>query len=313
MRIAVKPLAEWTQADLEALIGTPESLTVDFKQSEAILIHGPAKEKVRASLVKDITALANAAGGRVYYGMREDKTTNVATELDDGVTMDDAKADVIADIITGNTEPQIVGLSVHEVRLNNGRYAFVINVPQAITLAPHQSRYDHVYYRRHDRKILKMYDHEIKDLMRRSDEPLITADILNVSNEGGVSFYQIRIENMSPALVKYFSVTLTLHDDLTFEEGSWPTWQYVGQAIEEDPDMRWAGKRYVYHFTPTSHQPLFKGQQHVLTTLVSKSGKTDFRQFSIRIAAHGFIGRWRGAVSVMPVYQQGVMHPWPEI
>jgi len=170
----MKPLAEWTEVDLRELIGTQEGQSIDFKRSDSIDLTTPDKDKRVKELVKDVSAMANAAGGRIFYGVAEEQGTGRAERLDDGLEAASFNLDQIGNLLTGNIEPSIPGVKAYAVPLANGRFAIVIDVPQSMNGAPHQSRLDRVYHRRHDRKTLAMFDHEIRDVMRRAVSPQLS-------------------------------------------------------------------------------------------------------------------------------------------
>ena len=73
-----------TKADLQRLIddGIQESLTLDYKASPAL-----SKEpKPRAELCKDVSALANSAGGQLIYGIEEEN--QMPARIDAGAAPD---------------------------------------------------------------------------------------------------------------------------------------------------------------------------------------------------------------------------------
>src|SRR2546428_6741162 len=58
-----------TEADLQRFISTSveENLTLDYKAADAL---GPSDGK-KKEITKDVSALANAAGGTLFYGIKE--------------------------------------------------------------------------------------------------------------------------------------------------------------------------------------------------------------------------------------------------
>src|SRR5205823_12103425 len=83
--IRMKNPWEWDENDLLDMVkaGTQESIELDFKESKALLTVKGQKD-VRYEVSKDVSALANSAGGVLIYGMVEDKHTHVAASLDAG-------------------------------------------------------------------------------------------------------------------------------------------------------------------------------------------------------------------------------------
>ena len=68
-----------TKADLQQLVdeGLEESLTLDYKDSRALTRDGKGPDEI----CKDVTALANSAGGQLVYGI--DKVTKKPSAVDD--------------------------------------------------------------------------------------------------------------------------------------------------------------------------------------------------------------------------------------
>ncbi len=54
--------------------------------------------------------------------------------------------------------------------------AYVITIPQATSLAPHQNTEDCKYYRRFEFQSVPMYDYEIRDILRRATTPELWID-----------------------------------------------------------------------------------------------------------------------------------------
>jgi predicted HTH transcriptional regulator len=153
-----------TKADLQRLIddGIQESLTLDYKASLAL-----SKEpKPRAELCKDVSALANSAGGQPIYGIEEEN--QMPARIDAGAAPDITR-EWIEHVIDSNVHPRIQGLVITPIPLELG-YAFVITVPQSTTRGAHQTS-DKRYYKRQNFQSVAMEDYEIRDIMRRSTRP----------------------------------------------------------------------------------------------------------------------------------------------
>jgi hypothetical protein len=121
-----------TEQDLLKFIGTQESREVDFKQTLKL------DEKSDAALLelcRDVAAFANTVGGKIIYGMNEDKL--VATELV-GIPIDDPDSFIqkIENRIKDKIEPRVPGINIQPILLKNLHYALVINIPKS-WLGPH--------------------------------------------------------------------------------------------------------------------------------------------------------------------------------
>ena len=122
-----------SKADLERLVedAIQESLTLDYKSSAAL-----AKDsKSRDELCKDVSALANSAGGQIVYGVEE--KDQKPYKVDDGVS--GITREWIEQVIDSNIQPRILGLVISPIQLAKG-YAFIISVPQSTSRGAHHRR-----------------------------------------------------------------------------------------------------------------------------------------------------------------------------
>ena len=155
------------RADLQRLVdeALEESLTLDYKASPALSREGKAPDE----LCKDVTALANSAGGQLVYGIEEDTTTKKPKRVDEGVDDPKITREWIEQILNSRVQPRMNGVQIVRVDVDTGKFGFIISVPQTTT-GPHQAP-DGKYYKRFDLQSVSMHDYEIRDIMRRSTTP----------------------------------------------------------------------------------------------------------------------------------------------
>ena len=161
---------EWTEADLQQMIDNKiqENLYLDYKRSDAL----GKTDHCRNELSKDIAAFANSAGGRVIYGIAEGKD-NYPERIDDGVDSIVLNREWLEQTITSNIQPRIDGLRIYPIALpskGENRVVYVVDIPQSMSRAPHQSR-DFRYYKRYEFQSVPMEDYEIRDVFRRASSP----------------------------------------------------------------------------------------------------------------------------------------------
>jgi predicted HTH transcriptional regulator len=164
----MKDANDWDQAYLLELIkvGEQESLTLDYKASAALA----KNDKTRQDLSKDVSAFANSAGGFLLYGMLEDK--HVPTSIDIGLERNVITKEWLESVIKSVIQPVVDELVIKQIDLPSkgaGKVAYVVQVPQATSRAPHQAQ-DYRYYKRFNFESTPMEDYEVRDLMRRSIE-----------------------------------------------------------------------------------------------------------------------------------------------
>lgn len=150
-----------------------ENIILEYKQSKALLKTENAKNEIS----KDVSAFANAVGGTIIYGIREDE--HIPVEIDDGFDPSEITKEWIESVIDSKISPRIDGIKIIPIELRETkpcRYIYVVNIPQS-TRAPHQAS-DKRYYKRYNLKSAPMEDYEIKDIANRRTAfcPLILVD-----------------------------------------------------------------------------------------------------------------------------------------
>jgi hypothetical protein len=127
-----KPIEQVVEADLRALIENQvsEQKTIDYKQALPGNSDGDRKD-----FLADVSSFANASGGHLVYGMREEG--GLPIELC-GLEVDDPDATVAAldSRIRDGIKPRIPGVVVWPIRLGGGKVAVVIRVPRSFA-SPH--------------------------------------------------------------------------------------------------------------------------------------------------------------------------------
>lgn len=161
----------WTQGRVEALIGDgiEESLTLEYKAAAALA----QNQQKKTEITKDVSAFANSAGGTLVYGISEysSKERQHLPERLDPVDRSAFSREWLEHVI-GNIRPRIRGLVIHPVVLDTGaaHTIYVVEIPQGTTA--HQAT-DFRYYRRFNFEAVPMADHEVRDVMARSQHPRI--------------------------------------------------------------------------------------------------------------------------------------------
>ena len=166
----------WTEAKLQNFITSEieESLTLEYKAAEA-LDRVEAKKK---EITKDVSAMANSAGGIIVYGISEFGELE-KRHLPERITPVDRRKfprEWVEQIIQA-IRPRIDGIVIHSVNLSSGENdtAYVIEIPQSNTA--HQAN-DHRYYKRFNFQAVPMEDYEIRDVMFREQTPNIALNFL---------------------------------------------------------------------------------------------------------------------------------------
>lgn len=131
MTIAVADVRTATEETLKALLGLPETQTLDFKRD----VYGRA-DSARREFCKDVCGLANTRGGDLVLGIEEkEHVAALLIGLPRGGLKDELQR--LQQLVLTAIEPRILGVTFHEVPLSNGNSALVIRVPQSMDL-PHR-------------------------------------------------------------------------------------------------------------------------------------------------------------------------------
>ena len=161
----------WDQARVQALIdqGVQENLTLEYKAAGAL----EKTDKKRTEITKDVSAMANAAGGILIYGVMEfqERDMKHLPHCIDPVDRTEYPKEWLEQVIN-NIRPRIDGLMIYPVMIDNepNCVVYVVEIPQSNTA--HQAN-NRKYYKRFNFESVAMDDYEIRDIMRRNQQPSI--------------------------------------------------------------------------------------------------------------------------------------------
>ena len=160
------------QSDLQGLIDNQieERTDLDYKRALAL----DRKDGAKREITKDISAMANAAGGTVIYGISEfdEAEKKHLPKAIDPINRTEFSREWLDQII-GSIRPKIDGVVITPIQVDAGAtsVAYVVQIPQGTTA--HQAL-DGRYYRRSNTTTSMMLDHEITDVRSRSLHPTVT-------------------------------------------------------------------------------------------------------------------------------------------
>ena len=158
----------WDLEDLALLVGQPESLRLEFKQSELLNSNHANTTEASKNLSRAVSALANTEGGVIVIGIEEEKMgkSRVAKGIDEGVDFQYWWPERLQSIIESNISPYLTGIKIRRVFTSESKDkgAFVIHVPSGTTA--YQAN-DHKYYGRSEFETKSLPDHEVRMRMFR--------------------------------------------------------------------------------------------------------------------------------------------------
>lgn len=126
MPLRHKQLRAIEESDLQALIGREqERITIDYKQ--ALPDQAPSSTK---KLLANVSSFANAAGGDLIFGMKEEN--GIPTELCGIQDINpDAEVQRLETTVQDGIAPRIPGISTEHILLQSGSYAIVMRIPRS--------------------------------------------------------------------------------------------------------------------------------------------------------------------------------------
>lgn len=198
----------WTEAKLNNLItsGIEESLTLEYKAADAL----ERSEYKKKEITKDVSAMANSAGGVIIYGIGEfsGSERRHLPERITPVNRNDFPREWVEQIINA-IRPRIDGIRIHSISLSSGdsEVAYVIEIPQSNTA--HQAS-DHRYYKRFNFQSVPMEDYEVRDVIFREQTPdIVLSFLIEVADENGWSL-TVKARNQGSAFAQYVACLLDI-------------------------------------------------------------------------------------------------------
>lgn len=205
---------DWDEARLLAYIadGIEESQTLEYKAADSLGRTNNLKDEI----TKDVSAMANAAGGVLIYGIREYREPNKKhlPEKLDPINRQEFSREWLEQVI-GNIQPRISEVIISPVTLSSApnHAAYVIEIPQGATA--HQAT-SLRYYRRYNFEVVPMKDYEIRDVMNRLTLPDVEVEFayrkLSIESHEHKYGLTIVIKNLGPQMVNHFQLHFTFPD-----------------------------------------------------------------------------------------------------
>jgi hypothetical protein len=199
----------WDKKALQDYItnGTQEDLHLEYKAAGALANTDDKKDEI----TKDVSAMANSAGGTIIYGVKEYGARD-KKHLPEQITPIDRMQfpkEWLEQIIN-NIQPRIVGIRIYPIDLGGSDTAYAVEIPQSTTV--HQAR-DFRYYRRYNFQVLRMYDHEVRDVMNRAIKPDAAVEFKYISSTVEASKHEytlrIEVENLGTQMINFFQLEFT--------------------------------------------------------------------------------------------------------
>lgn len=276
---------EWEKGDLEALLREqrPEDLRLEYKRSDALA----KTEGKKSEISKDVSALANSAGGTIIYGIDEQRKTNGPLVFDAGIDPSVISADWLEQVIDANIQRRIDGVLIHSIPLSStGRRAYLVWVPQS-NRAPHMAA-DHRYYKRLGTTTALMEEYEVRDVGRRLEAPDLSL-ALTTRETGRPGFLALEATLTNHASEPVLYATIRMYIDTAFQvEHAHLKWSQL-----PDDDLAWMSERTPFHVVRYSwsvppHHPILEGESYQLPPITCHTGIDNYESALLRILRLGW-------------------------
>lgn len=163
----------WNEKNLQELINDQieENLNLEYKSADSI---GKSEGK-KKEISKDVSSMANSAGGTIIYGIKEydEESKRHLPEKVNPIKRSMYSKEWLEQIINSNIYPRIQNIIINSISIStsNDDVVYRVKIPQSDTA--HQAN-DRMYYKRFNFESVPMYDYEIKDIINRVKNPIIT-------------------------------------------------------------------------------------------------------------------------------------------
>jgi hypothetical protein len=267
--LAMSIETDWNEARIARYITEKieESLDTEFKSAGAL---DKDSNHAKLQITKDVSAMANAEGGIIIYGLAEHhdpKLKHLAERIDPANRAKISK-EWLEQVIS-QIRPRIVDLRIHPVPLASGQndVVYVVEIPPGTTA--HQAA-DHRYYKRYNFEAVPMVDYEVRDVMNRVKTPRLEIEMMPYV-KGAPSGIMFSIEawllNSSDAVTAYDVTVRLLNRPLNWQMPP-NIWKLINTYDE--------GAKYVLQ------HPLHPGDRYALAKWEAGDGNAPIKMFISR-------------------------------
>lgn len=328
MSEATKPPA-WNLSRIQALVdgGIEERYDLEFKGSGAL---DRRKPEWQTEITKDVSAMANSAGGTIIYGIAEKDSPGSAAYADkpDPVDRSAFSSDTLDQVIQ-SIQPKIDGVRITPVDVPSepGKAFYIVTIPQSTTA--HQAR-DKRYHQRQNTTTAFMEDYQVRDVMNRAKFPSVKVSFIFetfpdtiglkicVHNEGKVAANLVRVFIRLPMCMglKIQEREGRLNSDIQTmtHEYCWKNlhFDFVGKSLaSEATHSGWAGTKPTEDCYVTRDSPILPGMSltssHALSLTPQNFDQIKGKQITWEAYADNAPAR-SGALELDEIHEQLSLH-----
>lgn len=257
-------LTEYNLKYLNSLIENKveESLNLEYKSSGAL---GKQNNKT-TEISKDVSSLANSDGGIIIYGIAEDNNNNLPKEID-SIDRKQFSNEWLEQIIQSKIRPRLNNFKIYPIDIEPNKVVYVVEVEKSNTA--HQAD-DKRYYKRFNFQSTAMYDYEVRDILNRTKNPVISLDFSFKNQHKEIIIYAV---NSGSVYAKYVNVKFRIPKKIC-EEKYYNSYNHETFQINTDNtvrdvlDVQILGMGNVSEkYGPSRYEPILPRQRFKLTEI----------------------------------------------
>ena len=239
-----------------------ENLNLEYKSSGAL---GKQNNKT-TEISKDISSLANSDGGIIIYGIAEDNNNHLPKEID-SIDRKLFSNEWLEQIIQSKIRPRLNDFKIYPIDIDSNRVVYVVDVKKSNTA--HQAE-DKRYYKRFNFQSTAMYDYEVRDILNRTKNPVISLDFEFKNQHKEIVIYAI---NSGSVYAKYLNVKFRIPKKICAEKYynsyNHETFQInTDNTVRDILDVQIGGMGNVSKkYGPSRYEPILPKQNFKLTEI----------------------------------------------
>ena len=232
-----------------------ESAHLEYKGAAAL---DRKDQKKKTEMTKDVSAFANAAGGVLIYGIKEHDAPaqKHLPACFDPVNQSEYSKEWL-DQMLSQIQPRIDKLTIHPVHVGPATYdyCYVVEIPKSGTA--HQAT-DWRYYRRRNFEATPMEDYEVREVMNRRKDPIVTAEVrVNLNPASNDHELVVRVRNLGSILARNYLVVARVP---LFIDGEFL--KFGDDVVSADGIDGGSCRQMRLHASPL--HPLYPGDENIL-------------------------------------------------